>query len=39
MCQACHLAYDLEQHQANRRRNRFEMKAAADLFDGEHPVR
>lgn len=33
MCQACHLAYDLPQHQANARRTRRARKAAGDLFD------
>jgi len=33
MCQACHLAYDLPQHQANARRSRRARKATGDLFD------
>jgi hypothetical protein len=39
MCQRCHLAFDLPHHIARRRRSRFEKKAAADLFDGEHAMR
>lgn len=32
MCQACHLAYDLEHHVARRAANRHAKRAAADLF-------
>ena len=33
MCQACHLAYDLEHHVAAARRTRKRRKATGDLFD------
>lgn len=32
MCQACHLAYDLEHHVANARRTRHRRRATGDLF-------
>lgn len=32
MCQACHLAYDMEHHVANARRTRFRRRATGDLF-------
>lgn len=32
MCQRCHLAYDLEHHVAQRRKNRHAARAIADLF-------
>lgn len=33
MCQRCHLAYDLPQHQASARATRRRRKASGDLFE------
>jgi hypothetical protein len=38
MCQACHLRYDAPQHRVNRQRNRFQLRAVADLFDPMGPT-